>query len=235
MWAVLRTAAVFACVAVVVSATRAYDITNAQFNIATFDGSSRLKVRADSAAAYNAPTQVAEADDVYRFTATVTANGKVNEETLPHQAWIVVDDGESAAAVWPLRVRSSGAISWSMRVDRMPAAVKNAVAARGAKWPFNVKLMLGSFGASAAAQPDPLELLVAQLSFPAAALSRIEQSPSVRDANEAAEGFKPWPQHAHTFAVAPWLQMPPPVVSAAVAVAVVLVPWLGLVRMVRAC
>lgn len=235
MWTLLRAIAICVFAAAVVSAARTYDITNAQFSISTFDGSSRLKVQADSAAAYNMPKQVAEADDVYRFTAAITANGRLNEETLPHQAWIVVDDSESAAAVWPLRVRSTGVVSWSMRVDRMPAAVKNAIATRGPKWPFRISLMVGSFGASVAAQPEPLELQIAELSFPAAALSRIEPAPNARDAREAEEGFKPWPDHKHTFAEAPWLKMPPRAVSAAIAIAVALGPWFILVQMVRDC
>ncbi|WFD33508.1 hypothetical protein MCUN1_000321 [Malassezia cuniculi] len=232
MWTILRTVAVVACAALCVAA-RAYDVKNAQFNIATFDGSSRLTVRADKAAEYSAPTEVAEADDVYRFSATVTTGGELTSETIPHQAWIVVDDGTSAAAVWPLRVRSSGALSWSMRVDRMPAQLQNAVAEHGANWPFRIALLIGSFGTSASSQPEPLELPIAKLTFSKAVISRVSASPSKRAENEREEGFEPWPHHVHTFAKAPWLHMPPAVVSAAVAAAVVFFPWLGLVHMWR--
>lgn len=230
---VLRAFALLACAAA--AAARTFDVKDAHFSVASFDGTARVSARG-SAATYSAPTATAEADDVFRFAGTVVGASGAPPALPPQQAWVVINDGAAAAVVWPLRVRTSGAFSWSMRVDRMPPTLKNAVTARGAEWPFRVSLLVGAFAESSEAETDALELQLAELRFPAAVLARLGSKPatSARASAERAEGFARWPAHQHTFAQEPWRHMPPAIVSAAVALGVAVLPWFVLVQLWRA-
>lgn len=230
---VLRALALLTCAAA--AAARTFDVKDAHFSVASFDGAARVSARG-SAATYAAPSATAEPDDVFRLAGTLVDASGQPPAVPPQQAWVVVNDGAAAAAVWPLRVRTSGAFSWSMRVDRMPPALQNAVTARGAEWPFRVSLLVGAFAESRAAETDALELAVAELRFPAAVHARLGGKPatSVRAEAERAEGFARWPAHQHTFAQEPWRHMPPAVVSAAAALGVAVFPWFVLMQLWRA-
>ena len=123
---------------------------------------------------------------------------------------------------------------FTQRVDRLNAAIKEALSRAGAEHPFRLSLVLASFASSAASEVQPLVLPLLDVSFPQLVLDRFASPPreSARHLAESQEGFLPWPKHVHTFAVEPWRTMPPRIVSFVVAVSVFVGPWVLFAGMV---
>lgn len=222
-----------ACLVALVCASGSYDITNARLSVQSFDGAPRLSEKFASKASVQPALLAAEPDDVIKFAFTI-ADGQgeaVKEDLVPHQAWVVLSDttaqGAAHSAVWPVRVRgSSASATWSLRMDKLHASVKQKLVDAGPNHPFQLSLLLGSFAPDAASALDAAVIPFLQLEFSASLLARFPaEKPSQRSVAEAKDGFVPWPEHFHTFATEPWQTMPPKAVSLAAALAVFLGPW----------
>ena len=92
-------------------ATLSYDTKDLRLSVTSFDGGSRLKRSFASARDLPAEpeTLTMEPDDVIKlaFFASLSSGEKATGESLPHQAWVVMDDEDaSRTSIWPLQVLS---------------------------------------------------------------------------------------------------------------------------------
>lgn len=222
-----------------------YDIGDVRLSVSSFDGDARLKQSyASSSEMSDEPQmQTMQADDVIKLTfyASLSSGEKATGDAMPDQAWIVMDEiaepGAQRTSIWPLRVRgSSSSVSWSLRVDRLSAALKQKVAEAGPNRPFRLSVMLASFARGEDRETiEPLVLPFLDVQFSQALLSRFGTSKiaSKRYEAEVSEGFHPLPLHQHTFKTEPWQTMPPKGMSLAAALVVLALPWAVLLKLVR--
>lgn len=117
--------AVFALVALytlgVSASALAYSASDIRLSVASFDGAQRMsRTFANQADVPAQPEKLSmEPDNVIKLAFQVALlNGeKAENDYVPHQAWIVLNDPANDGArpfMWPLRVRkSSSSVSWS--------------------------------------------------------------------------------------------------------------------------
>lgn len=229
----LQSALALLCVCVALVHGASYNIKGARLSVQSFDGSPRLCEQYASKDDVSAKKLVAEPDDVVRFSFTITdgAGVQVSGDRIPQQVWVVLADAdrtsETRSFVWPLPVRASAAsASYHLRMDKLSAEMRQALAEAGAHHGFKLTLLIGGFAPNAASELEPLALPFLDLEFSESMLSRFSNDlVSARARAEAEDGFRPWPKHAHTFAVEPWRTMPPSIVSLVIALGVAAGPW----------
>lgn len=243
LWALAALTLLLAVVGVTASSL-SYDVSDMVVSVASFDGGSRLRMSYANKKECPAEPKLitTEPDDIIRvnFAASLSNGEKATGSYLPHQAWIVLQPSTSpssaAPAVWPLKLRSSKAsASWSIRMDRLPEALKKSLVGASVDETFELQLMLGSFAQDAESVVTPLALPLLRIHFPSSLVSRLKGTvkPSVRVEAGKKDGFLPWPANKHTFQVEPWQTMPPAMASLLIALIVLIGPWILLLSLCR--